>query len=455
MTALQDLDRLLADPGRHAVLPREVAGSPSAVHRALKRRCEDRTLQRVGTGIYARSTSKLFDVVPEILPKLGYKIAPPPQITNTNFKHGGAVWRIDRPFRRLIIKHGVQAAFRSPGGKLYRARPERVTPLREPPSRRETELNFCTSDRCHSYARAEKSLITWKALRAWEDFRHPDATLALDGDTCLHSYCRMLRRRSEDIVVRVILADELERGPAERRAAAFREVSRAFAEHVRAALPFLKPTSKGRFHKRGGRFERHVFDYRARTPHSRVPSTLKLELVQQPNRLPLRRVRGLTRCEVPFISAMEICMGKWQALCARLPGRARDNPALVRHPGDLAAMEATLTGVAQYPSPALAEMIAELRGPALTEALRELHHPFWQAAFTDYADLMGTRPISDSLRQYADPTWPTVRALVAQVALKMDLVPIRDRDEVEEMFAGRWTPHQSGQASRRRRGPSR
>ena len=455
MTALQDLDRLLADPRRHAVLPREVAGSPSAVHRALKRRCADRTLQRVGTGIYARSTSKLFAVVPEILPKLGYKVTPPPRITNLNFKHGGAVWHIDRPFRRLIIKHGVKAAFRAPGGKLYRARPRRVTPLHEPPSRRETELTFCTADRCHSYARAEKDLITWKALHAWEGFRHPDATLALDGDTNLDSYCRMLRRFSEDIVVRVILADELERGPAARRVAAFREVSRAFAEHVQATLPFLQPTSKGRFHKRGGRFESHVFNYRPRTPHPHVPSTLRLELVQQPNRLPLDRVDGLTRREVQVVDLMEICMGKWQALRERLPGRPRDNPALVRHTWDLAAIRSTLTLVNRIPPPALAEMIGECRGPALTAALRELHDPYWQDAFTDYADLMGARPISDSLRQYADPTWPTLRRWSARVALNMDLVPSRDRDEVEEMSAGRWTPHQPGQTRGGRRDPSR
>ncbi len=97
MTALEDLDRLLADPNRDTVLPREVAGSPSAVHRALKKRCDDRTLERVGTGIYARSASKLFDGVPEIRPKLGYEILPTPQITNRNFKHGGSSWRINRP----------------------------------------------------------------------------------------------------------------------------------------------------------------------------------------------------------------------------------------------------------------------------------------------------------------------------------------------------------------------
>ena len=147
MTALEDLDRLLAEPDRHAVLPREVAGSPSAVHRALEKRCADRTLQRIGRGIYARSRSKLFDVVPEILPKLGYELLPAPELTNRNFKHGGSVWRIDRPCRRLIVKHGVKAVFESPGGKLYRTRPARMTPTHEAPSREETELNFSLFDR--------------------------------------------------------------------------------------------------------------------------------------------------------------------------------------------------------------------------------------------------------------------------------------------------------------------
>ncbi len=240
MTALEDLDRLLADPNRHAVLPREVAGSPSAVQRALRKRCDDRTLQRVGTGIYARSASKLFDVVPEILPKLGYEILPVPQITNRNFKHGGSVWRIDRPCRRLIVKHGVKAVFESPRGKFYKARLFKMTPMHEPPSRRETELNFSAYDRCHSYARAEKDLIVRKALRAWQGFRHPDATLALEGATCLTVYRNLLNRFSEDIDMRVILTDELEHGPDWRRRATFREVSRTFAAHVHKALPFLK-----------------------------------------------------------------------------------------------------------------------------------------------------------------------------------------------------------------------
>ena len=120
MTALEDLDRLLADPDRHAVLAREVAGSPSSVQRARRKRCADRTLQPISRGIYARSKSKLFDVVPEVLPRLGYTILPARKLTNVNFKHG------------------AKAEFESPRSKLYGTRPVRVTPMPEPPSQRET-----------------------------------------------------------------------------------------------------------------------------------------------------------------------------------------------------------------------------------------------------------------------------------------------------------------------------
>lgn len=213
MTALEHLDTLLADPGRQTVLPRELQGSRSAAHRALRRRCDDGTLVRIGRGVYARRQARLFEIVPEVLPKLGFRILPRPAATNLNFKSGGNVWRVDRPCRRLLVKHGVAAAFESPSGKLYDAGGIMPTPMHFPPSREETDQHFASFDRCHSYARAEKDLIVQKALLAWEDFRHPDATLALDGGTCLVVYHGLQQRFSEDLDIRVNLSEELERGP--------------------------------------------------------------------------------------------------------------------------------------------------------------------------------------------------------------------------------------------------
>ena len=340
------------------MLPRELRGSRSAAHRALRRRCDDGTLVRIGRGVYARRQARLFDVVPEVLPKLGFRILPRPAATNQDFKSGGNVWRVDRPCWRPLVKHGVAAAFESPSGKLYETGSIMPTPMHVPPSREEPDRHFATFDRRHSHARAEKDLIVQKALRAWEDFRHPDATLALDGGTCLVLYHGLQQRFSEDLEIRVILSDELEHGPGPRRIEAFRAVSAAFARHVHRALPFLETTRKGRFRKRDGRFESHIFRYCGRRPHREVMEGLKLELVQEPARLPLQEREGLRGTDVPLSGAFEIAMGKWQALSRRLAGRRYTGADYVRHSADLAAMSVApgferdaVRGVRRRPDP--------------------------------------------------------------------------------------------------------
>ena len=147
MAALERLDALLADRGRQAVLPRGLQGSRSAARRAIRRRCDDGTLVRIARGVYARRKARLFDVVPEVLPKLGFWILPRPAASNLNFKSGGNVWRVGRPCRRLLVKHGVAAAFESPSGKLYETGSFMPTPMHVPPSREETDRHFASFDR--------------------------------------------------------------------------------------------------------------------------------------------------------------------------------------------------------------------------------------------------------------------------------------------------------------------
>ena len=433
MTALEHLDALLADRGRQAVLPRELQGSRSAAHRALRRRCDDGTLVRIGRGVYARRQARLFDVVPEILPKLGFRILPRPATTNLNFKSGGNVWRVDRPCRRLLVKHGVAAAFESPSGKLYETRSFMPTPMHVPPSREETDRHFASFDRCHSHARAEKDLIVQKALQAWEDFSHPDATLALDGGTCLVLYHGLQQRFSEDLDIRVILNEELERGPGQRRIEAFRSVSAAFARHVHHALPFLETTRKGRFRKRDGRFESHIFRYRGRRPHREVMEGLKLELVQEPARLPLQEREGLSGADVPLIGAFEIAMGKWQALSRWLAGRRYTGADYVRHPADLAAMSAAPGFERDAVRGVRRRLAAERSGPGITQALRELQAPEWETNYQDYLRRMGQLPIRRLGSAWSYSKWPPLRRRVARMALDLDLVPARDQREVEQM----------------------
>lgn len=434
MTALEHLDALLADPGRQAVLPRELQGSRSAAHRALRRRCDDGTLVRIGRGVYARRQARLFDVVPEVLPKLGFRILPRPAATNLNFKSGGNVWRVDRPCRRLLVKHGVAAAFESPSGKLYETGSIMPTPMHVPPSREETDRHFASFDRCHSHARAEKDLIVQKALQAWEDFRHPDATLALEGGTCLALYHKQFQRFSEDLDIRVILRSELELGPGQERADAFRAVSEAFAGHIHRTLPFLEATRKGRFRKRDGRFASHIFRYCGRRPHREVMEGLKLELVQEPNRLPLVERASPFRPEaVTVLSPFESAMGKWKALSTWLAGRRYTGGDYVRHPADLAAMRGSGAFDPGAVTGARAALAAELRGPGVTKALRELQAPEWESNYQDYLRRMGQLPVRALRSAFSYPTWRPVLQSVAAMALDLKLVPERDLPEVKQM----------------------
>ena len=434
MTALEQLDRLLAEPRRQAVLPRELSGSRPAAYRALRRRCDDGTLLRIGRGVYARRQARLFDVVPEILPKLGYTILPKRAVTNLNFKGGGNVWRIDRPCRRLIIKHGVAAVFESPKGKMYKAKRPTPSPMNKPPPREEVERHFSSFDRCHSYARAEKDLIVQKALQAWEAFQHPDAIFALDGGTCLVRYHRQTQRFSEDIDIRVVLREDLEHGSPTERVEAFRSVSAAFARHIHRELPFLETTRKGRFRKRDGRFESHIFRYHGRQPHPEVVEGLKLELVQEPARLAPVRAKGLQQREVRLIDPFEIAMGKWQALSTWLAGRKYTGGDYVRHPADLCALSSTLQLAYRFRPDPLVAMVAERRGPGIVQALRELQDPVWEANYDDYLRRMGSLPIGDSAA-FAYPTWKAALQEVARLSLELDLLPAQDRPEVWELAA--------------------
>ena len=82
----------------------------------------------------------------------------------------------------------------------------------------------------------------------------------MDGATCLSSYYGLLRRFSEVLDLRIVLAEDPvgragPRAPAPRlpeRQRRLKEVGAAFREHVLATLPWLGPTRRGRVRRDGG-----------------------------------------------------------------------------------------------------------------------------------------------------------------------------------------------------------
>ena len=125
----------------------------------------------------------------------------------------------------------------------------------------------------------------------------------------------MTRRYSEDIDIRVVLTDELKDGRPARRIEAFRAASAVFARHVHREIPYLETTRPGRFRKRGGHIESHIFRSRGRQLLDEVQQGLKLDLVQVPTRLPLMWKAEGIQPEVPLVRSAETAVGKWQALC--------------------------------------------------------------------------------------------------------------------------------------------
>lgn len=252
--ALEAIGRLLEQPGRLALTRAEVRAlgvADGACDRALRRLREEGRIRRYGSGVYGVGDAKVFQAAPEALESLGYRIVSPERPDNWSARPNGTLIRVDRRCRRRILGHGAQMKFETPGGRRMRPRKVSMTAMDAFPAQREIEAHFESFHYCHSLGRAEKDLCVTKALEALESFRHPGASLVVDGATCLSRYHGLLRRFSEDVDLRVVLAGD----PAGPRAPALRaperqqrlkEVGAAFREHVHDALPWLIPTRRGR-----------------------------------------------------------------------------------------------------------------------------------------------------------------------------------------------------------------
>ena len=416
------IGRLLAETGRKAILRSELTpqAPPHACDRALKHYCEAGRLTRVGRGIYGVGAAKVFEIVPEVLPKLGYRILPGAPVRGYSQKSGGAVWRLDRPCRRVIRKRGVQAMFETPDGKLVGPRQGgTMNTSAEQPRHQEIEAHFHRFERCHSLARAEKDLLVRRVLVAMEQFRSDRATLAIEGGTALVAYHRMTTRFSEDIDIRLIPNDAVRRMETEEQAAALKEIGQEFKAHLAAEMPFLKPTRKGRVRK-DAVLQTFVYDYQSVVPHEEVVAGIKCELVHISLLMPATEVVGTAGEPFKAIQPPEIASGKWQALTTRLPRNADSYPNLVRHVHDLAALRPAL--LALTPDTARRTMLRdETTHESVSAVLDELARPVWRGHYERYMDRMGVLPVSDWPNCH--PPWDVVRATFTMLARQLGLLP--------------------------------
>ena len=420
--ACEAVGRLLRENGRKAILRSElVPFAPAhACDRALRYYCESGELTRVGQGIYGIGAAKVFDIVPEVMPKLGYRILPGEPVRGYSQKSGGAVWRLDRPCHRVIRKRGVQAMFETPDGRPVGSRRQGVTmkAMQEPPTRREIEAHFQTFERCHSLARAEKDLIVRRAMVAMERFRSARATLAIEGGTALVAYHRLTARFSEDLDIRLVSNDSVQRLATDERIAALKEVGQEFKAHVHAEMPFLQPTRKGRIRK-DALLQTFIYDYQSTVPDEEVVAGLKCEVVHIPLMMPTVEQAGLGGERFDTIHPAEIASGKWQALTTRLPRNGDSYPDLVRHVHDLAAIRPAL--ILLDPETARETMLRdETTHESVAAVLEELARPAWRDHYESYMRRMGVLPVTDWPNSH--PGWDAVLSNFTALARELGLL---------------------------------
>ena len=405
MRANDALSKLLREDGRKALLRAELlehsSSSPSSCDRALRRSCDCGSLVRVGHGIYAVGNAKVFEVVPEVMPKLGYEILPVQRVKGYSQKTSGRTWRLDRPTKRRIRKRGVYAVFEDKQGNPCNAE-ERKTGMGLP-SLRYIEDRFHTFAQCHSLARAEKDLIVGQALFALEQFHDERATLAIEGGIALSHYYRMINRFSEDLNIRIVLRPEIASLDTARCTKHVEDIRERFRDHIQDSLPFLHFTRKGRV-RSDGEIQTQVFDFNSKVPHEDVAPDVKIRLVSTPLENRLERVMRRKGHEFPAVSFLEIAAGKWQALATRLPDRGDSYPDLVRHVHDLASLSAAIRNAStEFYRMAFKDSV---NYESVLSVLNELRRAEWRGHYMDYMRRMGTTEIADEPGHH--PSWEVV-----------------------------------------------
>ena len=423
-TALTCLYRIISDSDRKSVLRREILDlgySDGQVDHALATARKQGLITRVGQGIYAVGDARISEVMPEALPKLGYRVLPKPPLSNYSIRRSGVTYRLDRPCHRFVMRNGVVATFETPQGRLSEVRTGKKRTMRkELPTTQEVDRHFRQFQYCHSLARAEKDMIVNRVLDVYDEHTDPIATFAIEGGTSLAKYQRSILRFSEDLDIRVVPnTPRWERDH-------MREVGERLQERFFQEIPFLLPTNKGRL-RRDGVIHTLIFDYSGSVTHEEVQQGIKIEFTALPVRCPLLQVSRKQRDRL-VIHPLETIAGKFSALVRTLPAYGDSNPDLVRHVHDIADSVAVIGTNADQLSTLVEEIADEV-----PSVVRELCRPCWQNHYQSYMRRMGSLPTYEHEFEnppYTHVSWVSVLSEFALVCRSLNLIDSGHINEV-------------------------
>ena len=431
LSPFERLEKLVLERGRKGLLRQELTSFGYANHQvdsALSRARQAGLITRVGQGIYAVGDARIAEVMPEVLPKLGYKILPRPQLRNYSIRRSGVTYRLDRPCRRFVMRNGIIANFETPSGNLTKLNPGKVMATGQAPSSKEIDQHFRTFQYCHSLARAEKDIVVNRVLDIYDDHSDPDVSLAIEGGTCLAQYQRLILRLSEGLDIRVLL----NKGNTQKsQRDIMQKVGERLVDRVIAELPFLVPTSKGRLRK-DGTVHTIIFDYAGGVTHQDVTHGIKFELVALPLIQPLTEViRKHRSCMV--VAPLEILAGKFMALSQKLPQGRDSNPDSVRHVHDIATASTHIS--------TQMELFASMLGDSgdYSAVVLELCRLVWQDHYTSFMRRMGSLPTYEANREQLPRThmaWTNVLTQFATICHRLELVPDEVIQRVESAVEG-------------------
>jgi len=375
------------------------------VDRSLARLIQSEDITRVGCGIYAIGNAKLAEVVPEIMPVLGF------EIENLKVKGysqylGGNSWYIDRPSVRFIRRNGVMANF------IHNHKPilgqwRSTMTTGKMPTMQEIQDHFHIYTYCQSLARAEKDLLVMQALDVFETFKDSRCTLGLNGGTAMAYYYRITDRFSEGIDTHILLNEAENALPKEQQINFLKDVGRKFVEHVQQQLPFLRLTNKGRV-KANGEIQTFVFHYDPTYEDARVQHGIKFDVGHHngAHSFSLRSRKRQKRRSIPLVNALDIAAEKIEGL-KRIVGRQPRDTDRLRHVYDLAAINDHAGQLGTNEDWLLSLHQRNITTLLLQDIINELQYSDWEDHYLDYIDRMGKFPVDDGEFQ-AHPTWAGV-----------------------------------------------
>ncbi|MGA2401983.1 MAG: nucleotidyl transferase AbiEii/AbiGii toxin family protein [Syntrophobacteraceae bacterium] len=216
-------------------------------------------------------------------------------------------------------------------------------------------------------ALVEKDWYIVRAIGVIASLDHAGATPVFSGGTSLSKGWGLIKRFSEDIDFKVMM-------PQAASGTASRNKRRAFRERILSALTanefelLGKPLvgNESRFFAAGLAYQSHFATGEGLRPHLRIEMSFHEPALKPINR-PLQSLIAQAQKQPPEVSSfpcidpVETAADKLSTLawrvCSRRRGGADDDPTIIRHLHDLAALEGTIAGSSGFA--ALARKTAE------------------------------------------------------------------------------------------------